>query len=73
MTKKEIQDQIKEAKRLDRALAGYVVSTRSRLGVSRAEALELMRDQADTVAKDLGMSVPFVTLWIAAELRRAKP
>lgn len=65
--------EIAKAKALDRALAGYVADTRKRLGVSRFDALGLMLDQAGTVARDLGVSVPFVTLWIQAEMRRAKP
>lgn len=59
---------IQEGKRLHRALVSYAQTVSRDLKMPFMEAIKAMRDDTANVAKDLGCSATFVTVWCEAEI-----
>ncbi len=63
---------IQEGKRLHRALVSYAQAVSRDLKMPFMEAIKAMRADAANVAKDLGCSPAFVTVWTEAEINASE-
>lgn len=61
---------IKEAKRLERDMIKYGLRLSKSASIAYVDAVRVMKDQPDAVAKEVGASVEFVVMWTTMELRR---
>lgn len=66
-----LNETMKSAKKINRRMVVYAQDRASSSGVRFVEALQWMRDNAATVAKDVGVSEAFVKLWTKDDLRKS--
>ncbi len=72
MPKSSTRSAVATGKKLLRDLTAYAQKVSREEGIPYIEAVAVMRDHAEDVARDIGVSSVFVTLWAETDLRQSE-